>query len=241
MVYITGDIHGDTRRIKNLCEEYQLTVEDTVVILGDVGANYYLDERDCRMKQDLSNLEPAILCIHGNHEARPETIAGYIEKKWNCGTVFYQLEYPNLLFAKDGEIFDLGGNMCLVIGGAYSVDKFYRQARGWAWWPDEQPSLEVKQLVEERIKTKKIDVILSHTCPAKYIPTECFLPAVDQSAVDQSTEKWLDQIEESTDYKAWFCGHWHTNKRIDKMLFLFQGIERLCYEKINTHDVVPSS
>ena len=70
-----------------------------------------------------------------------------------------------------------------------------------------------------------IDVVLSHTCPFKYEPVEEFLPGIDQSTVDDSTEKWLDVIEETTDYMAWFCGHWHTNKRIDKMHFLFHQFE----------------
>jgi hypothetical protein len=43
-------------------------------------------------------------------------------------------EYPNLLFAQDGEIFDLGGKQCAVIGGAYSVDKFIRMENGLGWW-----------------------------------------------------------------------------------------------------------
>ena len=68
-------------------------------------------------------------------------------------------------------------------------------------------------------------MILSHTCPFKYEPTEMFLAGIDQSTVDASTERWLDQIEENTDYVAWFCGHWHTDKRIDKMHFLFHSFE----------------
>lgn len=70
-----------------------------------------------------------------------------------------------------------------------------------------------------------IDVILSHTCPFKYEPVEVFLPGIDQSTVDTSTEKWLDAIEDTTDYIAWFCGHWHINKRIDDMHFLFHQFE----------------
>ena len=31
-------------------------------------------------------------------------------------------DFPNLLFAKDGEIFDLEGHKAIVLGGAYSVD-----------------------------------------------------------------------------------------------------------------------
>ena len=74
---------------------------------------------------------------------------------------------------------------------------------------------------------KDIDIILSHTCPKKYIPTEMFLPMIDQSSVDNSTEEWLDTIEDIVNYKAWYCGHWHTDKRVDKMHFLFTTFESL--------------
>ena len=74
-------------------------------------------------------------------------------------------------------------------------------------------------------KNKKFDVILSHTCPFKYEPVETFLPGIDQSTVDTSTEEWLDKIEALADYKAWYCGHWHIDKRIDKIHFLFHGFE----------------
>ena len=40
--------------------------------------------------------------------------------------VWVEDKYPNLLFAKDGEVYDFDGYKCLVIGGAYSVDKYWR-------------------------------------------------------------------------------------------------------------------
>ena len=70
-----------------------------------------------------------------------------------------------------------------------------------------------------------MDIVLSHTCPGKCTPTEMFLPTIDQSAVDHSTEEWLDKVEESLDYKAWYCGHWHTDKRVDRMHFLYHSFE----------------
>ena len=73
----------------------------------------------------------------------------------------------------------------------------------------------------------QVDVVLTHTCPQRYTPVEAFMSCVDQSTVDKSTELWLDAIEERLDYKAWYCGHWHINKRIDKMHFLFEGIETI--------------
>ena len=72
-----------------------------------------------------------------------------------------------------------------------------------------------------------IDQVLTHTCPLKYIPTEAFMPSIDQKTVDRSTEEWLDTIEDVIEYEAWYLGHWHTDKRIDKMHFLFHGVEVL--------------
>ncbi len=225
MVYFTGDIHGIPWGLKKFCAKVKPTAEDIIVILGDVGVNFHEDERDDAVKHILSKLKPTIFCIHGNHEIRPWNIPGYKQKEWNGGKVWYQEEYPSLLFAVDGEIFNINGVRYLVIGGAYSVDKFYRLQRGGGWWPDEQPSQEIQAYVEKQIAEKEFDVVLSHTCPFRYEPTEMFLPMVDQSSVDDSTERWLDEIEKKIQYKAWYCGHWHTEKRIDKMHCLYRTFE----------------
>ena len=225
MIYYTGDIHGSKFEVVRLCKRFNLSKEDTIVLLGDVGANYYVDSRDEELKEVFSRLKPTIFSIHGNHEIRPSNIPTYKTKEWNGGTVWYEDSYPNILFAKDGDVFEIEGIRHLVIGGAYSVDKFYRITRGYGWWADEQPSKEIKEYVEQQIREKDFDIILSHTCPFKYEPREMFIPGIDQSTVDCSTEHWLERIEEMVDYKAWYCGHWHINKRIDKMHFLFHGYE----------------
>jgi 3-oxoacid CoA-transferase subunit A len=227
MIYITGDIHGSLKPIFDLVEKYEPKEDDIIVILGDVAVNYTGRLRDKFIKEEMNNIGVTFFCIHGNHENRPQNIASYQEKNWNGGRVLYEEDYPNILFPVDGDIFELEGNKCLVIGGAYSVDKFYRLRNGYNWWPDEQPSPTIKEYVEKQIKKNKIDVVFSHTCPYKYIPTECFLSGIDQSKVDNSTEQWLDTIEEAIEYKAWYLGHWHTDKRIDKMHFLFHGVETL--------------
>lgn len=52
---------------------------------------------------------------------------------------------------------------------------------------------------------------------------EAFLIGVDQSLVDNSTEQWLDTIEKRLEYTLWCCDHWHIEKQIDKMRFLFRS------------------
>lgn len=54
--YITGDTHGDFRRIEQFCLENDTTVEDVMIILGDAGINYHLDSRDNELKEELSQL-----------------------------------------------------------------------------------------------------------------------------------------------------------------------------------------
>ncbi len=57
------------------------------------------------------------------------------------------------------------GTRHLVIGGAYSVDKYYRLENDLLWFADEQPSAEIKTYVEDQITKNRIDIVLSHTCP----------------------------------------------------------------------------
>ena len=205
MIYYTGDLHGLKAGLIQFCNQMDLTSDDTIILLGDVGANYYGGSRDRKFKHALNRLNIPILCIHGNHEMRPSSIPSYKTKEWNGGTVWYEEDYPNLLFAKDGEIFTIDWLRRFVIGGAYSVDKYYRLMRGYGWWPDEQPSAEIKVYVEDQVKKNPhIDVVLSHTCPYKYEPVEAFLPMIDESTVDKTTEYWLDKIEGSIDYQASF-------------------------------------
>ena len=225
MTYFYGDIHGNPKELCETCERIKVGHGDVLILLGDVGANYYGNKRDKLVKEMLDYIPPTILCIHGNHEQRPENIEGYELIDWNGGKVWVQPEYPSILFARDGDIYTIGKYRYLVIGGAYSVDKFYRLERGYGWWEDEQPSAEIKAYVEKQLEEKEFDIILSHTCPFKYEPIEAFLPMIDQDSVDDSTERWLDDIENRVDYTAWFCGHWHIDKRIDRVHFLYKKLE----------------
>ena len=69
MIYYTGDIHGGKYEIVRFTKRMNLTVDDVIVILGDVGANYYGNERDDELKRAFSKLKPTIFCIHCLHMA----------------------------------------------------------------------------------------------------------------------------------------------------------------------------
>ena len=226
MFYITGDTHGDFSRIEQFCENTQPSAHDTMIILGDAGFNYYGDWKDLTAKRKMARMPLTIFSIHGNHEMRPATIPSYHIVEWNGGKVYVEDQFPNLLFAIDGEVYDLGGIQTVVIGGAYSVDKYYRIARGYGWWPDEQPSAEIRTRVEQTLTDRgwQVDAVLSHTVPLRYVPVEVFIAGIDQRLVDKGTEEWLDSIENRLEYKHWYAGHFHTEKDIDKLTLQFESI-----------------
>lgn len=56
------------------------------------------------------------------------------------------------------------------------------------------------------------DLVLSHTCPYPYEPTDLFLAGLDQSTVDSTMERYLGEIEFNLDYKRWAFGHFHADR-----------------------------
>ena len=241
-VYITGDIHGDFNRfleLEKFCHEHNLGKSDWIICLGDVGLNYYGkdDPRELSIKTIAADVPINLFCIHGNHERRPSRKDGYKTKEISgdiCGKVWYDPQYPNQYFAIDGEVYEILADRevlnCLVCGGAYSVDKYYRLERGWNWWPDEQPNEKTKKKIwniTHDPQIDDIDVMLTHTCPFRFIPTELFIGGIDQSTVDQSTEIFFDNIYECypNDCKPfWYFGHFHGNKYTDDYVMLFDDI-----------------
>ncbi|MFR8872545.1 MAG: metallophosphoesterase [Oscillospiraceae bacterium] len=97
MIYFTGDIHGAVDGIADFINKIHPTMEDVIVLLGDVGANYYTGRRDNLLKAFLNDAGTVFLCIHGNHERRPTIIPGYVETEWHGGKAWVQPEYPNLI------------------------------------------------------------------------------------------------------------------------------------------------
>ena len=123
-----------------------------MIVLGDAGINYYANEKDYILKDSLLQYPITFFCIHGNHEERPENIKTYKTKRFHDGVVYYEEDYPNVLFAKDGEIYNFNNHKVLVIGGAYSVDKYFRLDRGYNWYESEQPNEETKNKVVSVLK-----------------------------------------------------------------------------------------
>lgn len=218
-VLALGDIHGDWRPIRDLNKRtfWQFDETDTIILLGDAGLNYYFDSRDKRVKEKLGKIGCTFFIIRGNHEERPSNCAAAAPNEWHTetyfkNTVYVENEFPYIKYALDiPSVYEIYGYRTLVIPGAYSVDKMYRIKMGWSWFPEEQLSeSEMKEglrLID--FYDNYFDIVLSHTSPIIYQPTDLFLSIVDQNTVDESMERYLGQIEYKIQYGLWLWGHFH--------------------------------
>lgn len=232
--YCTGDCHSRFERFDNFYKT--ITAPVGMICLGDFGINYYLDKRDEKNKAELCSKYPLITfyCVRGNHEARPEDIPGmttlYDENV--DGTVYYQPEYPNIRYLWDGSYYYIAGRHTLVLGGAYSIDKYYRLAQGWQWFDNEQLNEKERKYIFHYIKELiyaddfDVSLVLSHTAPEAYEPRELFLNFIDQSTVDKTMEVWLQSIYELLpDTTLWLFGHYHNDMIMgDNIAMLYKQI-----------------
>jgi 3-oxoacid CoA-transferase subunit A len=235
---ITGDCHGDMTRFTYLNPEVDKPEETAIIVLGDFSVNYFLNKRDIKTKQILADLGYTFYVVHGNHEARPnEDIAtlGYDEDVE--GYVWVDKVNPKIKYFKMFGEYNIQGYEILVLGGAYSVDKYWRIMRAGGntnpkvcgWFADEQMTdterEECLYMVKEH--ADHYNIVLSHTCPLAYQPTDLFLPQVNQSTVDNSTEKFLDDVRNiiTPYYKAWLWGHYHEDRiESNRHIMLYRSI-----------------
>lgn len=220
-IWAMGDLHGNYTPIENFWRRNKDNINfspetDCIILLGDVGANYFLNYRDRNFKKKLGKYPFTYFCIRGNHESRVITIANH-NLDWDSESFFGNLirvekKYPYIKYAWDTPAtYNINGYKTLIIPGAYSVDKYHRLANGWSWFSDEQLTKDEMDYGHRLVFSNnyQFDLVLSHTCPIIYEPTDMFLSIVDQSTVDKTMERYLGEIEYTLNYKLWLWGHYH--------------------------------
>ena len=227
-VFVTGDIHGDMSdlfiRVGHIGNT---TKDDLLILLGDVGFFYSVFfgklQKDFERQEFAAALPITLLCIQGNHEQPFKEMAA--EKIELLGGDGY--ESNGIYFAANGTTLDINGKRCLVVGGAYSVDKPWRLLRGNGWWEGEELTDAELDEIHQTVKGQKFDWVLTHTCPYNNLPREMFLSFVDQSQVENRTEKALQKIHDDISFDRWYCGHFHTDKIDGKIEFFYRSVKQI--------------
>ena len=227
---LTGDTHGQVdTRLGNIARNVEYTPGETaVIILGDAGVNFYCNKSEKKKKHQLSKHGMRVYCVRGNHEERPENL-GY-EVAWDedvHGNVYMDPDNANIRYFMDGGEYNINSHSVLTIGGAYSVDKYWRLQRAAAagqsfsgWFKDEQLTPDEMEAIGNKVANKDFDFVFTHTCPFSWEPTDLFLGYVDQSTVETGMELWMDELRKHIGFGVWCFGHFHADR-----------VERPCVEQ----------
>lgn len=218
---ITGDTHGRVlERLEKIDQTKYLPAETAVIILGDAGLNFYLNRTDWKGKRATNALGYRVYCLRGNHEERPENLGYPLVNDADVGNMVYmEEEFPNVRYFVDGGNYLINNHTVLTIGGAYSVDKWHRLLRATAlgssfsgWFKDEQLTEQEMSLISENVKGKHFDFVFTHTCPFDWQPVDLFIPGLNQSAVDNTMERWLSDLKNEFTWHVWLFGHFHADR-----------------------------
>ena len=191
MIYITGDCHGDFVRFnkENFPEQIELTKDDYVIICGDFGGVWNVDEESKRETWWMEWLEGrpfTTLFVDGNHE-NFDRLYEYPVEEWH-GAKVHKVR-PSVIHLMRGQIYQIDGKKIFTFGGASSHDisggilepddPDYKTKKkvldqGWlpyrinhvSWWKQELPS---EAEMEEGLKNlslhgNTVDFIVSHCC-----------------------------------------------------------------------------
>ena len=217
MIYITGDTHGQLRRLVI----HRWTSEDKLIITGDFGFVLF-GEDNCpeeTQKLDvLASLPCEILFIDGNHEGFPHLGAYPLEERY--GAPVRRLR-PNIFWLLRAKVYTIEGNTFFTMGGAASPDRTFREhchAAGSPplWFPQELPDPQDYGAAWQALygHNAQVDYILTHTAPFSVIPQLTHSPPRPE---DAALTHFLDEVYREISFRRWYCGHFHIDKQIEPL------------------------
>jgi len=207
--YIVGDIHGRWPIFNNWMNKKR---PKTIIQIGDFGFYPKADNtkqvklmmsnrtikkkvlwRNCGMKNNNTD----IYWCKGNHEDHESLsiIAPYEDKYEVCPNVFY-MPFGSTFKLSDGRTVLFCGGAATHNQGAYTVGD------------DLFPHLEtISQKEMWDLPDCKIDIVISHTCPDRWI--EC----MTRHQYPDSSGQALDLVLQKYQPQLWYFGHFHQNNR----------------------------
>ena len=248
-IYITGDCHGDFRRL--LDPRFSgADKNDYLLVCGDFGGIWSGAQWEEEMMDRLERELPyTLLWIDGNHEGF-DHLKSYQAEYWRGGMVQYIC--PHVIHLMRGYEYTIEKKRFWVMGGARSIDitdgllekddpllkekildlkrqgKNYFRIRGINWFPEEMPSEEERERGMECLQKNgmKTDYIITHaasTMVSNYFSAWRF-------QADELTE-YFEIVREKVQFKKWFCGHYHTDEELvvegKNFQILYSRIERI--------------
>lgn len=212
MIFVTGDTHGDRSRFQ--CREWgadRISAKDQLVICGDFGYLFTGDRRERDFLDSLEELPYQVLFLDGNHE-NFDLLNTYPVELWNGGKVHIIKKdsqgTPKVIHLMRGQVYEIQGKKIFTFGGAYSIDRWWRQ-EGISWWSQEMPTeAEMQEGIRNLEKNQyRIDYIFTHAAPEDTM--NLFYPDHPE---EKRLNNFLEWVREKVAYQHWYFGHLHEDR-----------------------------
>ena len=210
-IFVCGDIHStlDINKLDQFIERDDLTEKDYLIICGDTGICGFSKEQETATREYLRKLPMTILFADGNHE-QFDALNSYSIDEWNGGKV--HIIEPGIIHLMRGQVYHIDGKRFFVFGGAYSIDRAYRDL-GFTWFEEEIPSQEEYEEAWKNLEAcdYEVDYIISHTGPYEVI-TELGYECHDE---ELEQVRFFRQVADCVDFKDWYFGHFHEDVDVE--------------------------
>jgi Icc-related predicted phosphoesterase len=229
-LYFLGDIHGDWDLLGKYLNQYGIS-NSTIIQVGDFGMGFREPKREreilLNLNKKLLQRNVNLLAIRGNHDY-PFVFKG----RYSAG----------IELVPDYSLKTIGGLDILLMGGAISVDRTVRKV-GESYWTQEGFRFSDRSLELLLAKTKKIDIVVTHSCPKEIYPYKMNEVVMRYLAVDEKLGTDLENdredhskllkflIDNNRKPTWWFYGHYHESRktRFADINFRLLDINEYCH------------
>ena len=249
-IWVTGDIHGDPRRILSTWFadfDSTITKEDVVEVLGDFGLVW--EQQESLKEKDyldaLDSMPFTTVATLGNHENYDRIATLPVEEHF--GAPVWVLR-PSVFLLQSGYVYTINNQKIWNFNGARSHDikdgildmndpdylakgraldeqgKYYWRVKGLSWWEQEiEQDYEVYERGRKNLATNdwRVDMIWTH-CASNECSARMGFFGRD------SLMDYLEEISQETKFKNWYFGHYHVNRTpVPHQHCLYDIVERV--------------
>ncbi|MBE6717442.1 MAG: hypothetical protein E7573_11055 [Ruminococcaceae bacterium] len=211
MIYITGDIHGDTERLSKT-ELSMLNANDTLIVCGDFGFIWNDDKKEKQYLNLLEKRKYNICFIDGTHE-NFDVLNNFPVVLWHSGRVHKIRD--NVFHLMRGQIYEIDGKKIFTMGGGEDPELDLQENDDMTLRKEIPTAQEMLTGVTNIEKHGyKVDYIITHEPPAKI--RDFLLLSENKTLRVTALGAYLDELSQQCEYKKWFFGSMHIDKFISE-------------------------
>ena len=199
MLVFIGDIHGEFGNLNSLINRIIQKNQDKEIDFIQCGDFGIWPPENFKELEKIKTHGRNLYFVPGNHENWNEI------DRYSLGEA-HEI-FPNIHMCTFGAKLEIQNKKILFVGGAYSIDKHYR-IEGESWWRQEIITNKDMDFLFDNVKTEKIDIVVSHTCPT-YFYQKLKVPYHNLKKFHDPSCQALDIIFDKFNPDNWFFGHFH--------------------------------